>query len=651
MKFSYSLLKEFAPQLPPKKRLVEELNLKAFEAEVLEGDALDISLPANRYADAASHWGIAKEASAIFDTKISLPAGFGRAVNMPSGNNLLLIKVEDPGLCSRYDAVLLSLEKKSASPAWLKKRLETCGLRPISLIVDIMNYAMLETGQPLHAFDYDKIAGEGKSKKIIVRRAKAGERMEALDGKTYQLSAGDLVIADKDGILAIAGIKGGRKAEIDSSTRKIVIESANFLAPSVYSTSRRLNLVTDASARFSRDLSPELAEYGANRAAYLVKELAGGKVIDSLDYYPRAAKSEIIGFSAEKAASVLGVSIRKNEAAAILKKLGMAILTSKNKRFDFLVQTPVLRRDLQTMEDLIEEVGRIYGYDNIPSRPPHVSLKPAETDDILVAKRRTRDFLRNLGFSEIYSYSFFGRSSSDWIWSSSPKEKTLLEIQNPIASDKKYLRGELTSYMLAALQDNSRHFDELRIFEVGKVFSAAGERFHLTISFGSKDKAASPALKGVVNQLLLSFGITEIFFRPSGSESTLIEIDHNVVGRIGVVDGRDRRAVAELDLEEIKNASSEEFEYRALPKYPSISRDLSLEFDSAVPVGDVLEEINRAKAEHLWDVDVTDYYDQRRFTLRLVFQAWDKTLRDEEAEREAASIINQLKRKFSFAIR
>ncbi len=651
MKFSYSLIKEFVPQLPPKKKLVEELNLKAFEAEVLAGDALDISLPANRYADAASHWGIAKEAAAIFDLKVSLPAGFGRAVNLPSGNKLFSVKVEDPALCLRYDALLLSLEKKTASPSWLKKYLEACGLRPINLIVDIMNYAMLETGQPLHAFDYDKIAGDGRNKKIIIRRAKAGERMEGLDGKTYNLSAGDLVIADAEGILAIAGIKGGKRAEVDSSTKKIFIESANFSAPEVYATSKQLNLVTDASARFARDLSPELAEYGAARAAYLVKELSGGRVLDSFEYYPKAAKGEIIGFSVEKAASVLGVSVKKNESMAILKKLGMAILPSKNERFDFLVQTPVLRRDLQTTEDLIEEVGRIYGYNNIPSRPPHIYLKPAETDDILVAKRRARDFLRNLGFSEIYSYSFFDKPSSDWIWSSSPKEKTLLEIQNPIASDKKYLRGELTSYMLAALQDNSRHFDELPIFEVGKVFSAAGERFHLAIGFGSKDKPASAALKGVVNQLLLSFGITEIFFRPSGSGSTFIEIDHNVIGRVSVVDGKDQRAIAELDLEEIKNASSEEFEYRALPKYPSISRDLSLEFDNAVPVGDILEEINRAKVEHLWDVDVADYYDQRRFTLRLVFQAWDKTLRDEEAEREAASIINQLKRKFSFVIR
>ena len=651
MKFSYSLLKEFVPQLPPKKKVVEELNLKAFEAEVLAGDALDISLPANRYADAASHWGIAKEAAAIFDLKVSLPAGFGRAVNLPSGNKLFSVKVEDPALCLRYDALLLSLEKKTASPSRLKKYLEVCGLRSINLIVDIMNYAMLETGQPLHAFDYDKIAGEGKNKKIIIRRAKAGERMEALDGKTYDLSAGDLVIADAEGILAIAGIKGGKRAEVDSSTKKILVESANFSAPEVYATSRQLNLVTDASARFARDLSPELAEYGAARAAYLVKELSGGRVLDSFDYYPKAAKGEIIGFSVEKAASVLGAPIRKNESAAILKNLGMGILPSKNKRFDFLVQTPVLRRDLQTTEDLIEEVGRIYGYNNIPSRPPRVSLKPAEIDDILVAKRRARDFLRNLGFNEIYSYSFFDRLSSKWVWSSSPKEKLLLEIQNPISEDKKYLRADLTSYMVRALEDNSRSFPELRIFEVGKVFSAAGERFHLAIGFGSKDKPASSALKGVVNQLILSFGITEIFFRPLGSDSTLIEIDHNVVGRINVIDGKDQRAVAELDLEDVKNASSEEFEYRALPKYPSISRDLSLEFSEGVPIGDILEEINRAKSGHLWDVDVADYYDQRRFTLRLVFQARDKTLRDEDAEKEMAVIINQLKRKFDFIIR
>ncbi|MDE2144868.1 MAG: phenylalanine--tRNA ligase subunit beta [Patescibacteria group bacterium] len=649
MKFSYSLLKEFVPALPAKKKLAEELNLKSFETEIAGGDVLDISLPANRYSDAASHWGVAKEVSAIFGIKLNTPKGMGEIINLPEKNGLIGIKIEEPLLCPRYKAVLVTLDKKASSPAWIKKYLVSCGLRPISLVVDVMNYAMLETGQPLHAFDYDKLSARENKKTIIVRHALKNEKIETLDGKAFNLEKDDLVIADSSGALAIAGIKGGKKAEIDSSTKRIVIESANFDSSSVYSTSRRLNLLTDAAVRFSRNLSPALAEYGMNRAITLLKELARARVADSAEYYPKLESREIIGFSVSKLESLLGASVGKNEIVSILKKLGMNILPAKKTAFDFLVEPPAVRMDIETFEDLAEEVGRIYGYDRIKPKAPVVAIKPAEFDEFVIAKDRCRDFLLNLGFNEIYSYSFTDKPTSQWIWSSFKKDRTLIELQNPIAEDKKYLRGELTGRVLEAIKDNSRSFDEVRVFEIGKVFSEGGEKGRLAIGFGSKTGSFT-AVKGVVDRLLRSFGITDIFFRPDGTETVLVESDHNVIGQI-VIKDNNRRSVAELDLDEVKTLSLEEFEYRPLPKYPSIVRDLSVEFGDIVAVGEVLDVINQAKAPHLWDVDVADYYDQRHITLRFVFQADDRTLKDSEVDDEMFIIIEKLKNEFSLTVR
>ncbi len=649
MKFSYSLIKEFVPELPSKKRLIEELNLKSFEAEDIGGDALDISLPANRYSDAASHWGIAKEVSAIFGLRIKTVKGVEKAVNLPEKKGFISVKVERADLCPRYKAALLFLEEKSSSPVWMKNRLIACGLRPINLIVDIMNYAMLETGQPLHAFDYDKLAGE-KKKAIIVRAAGRGEKMETLDGKILVLTNEDLVIADHLSVLAVAGIKGGKRAEIDGFTKKIVIESADFNSTAIYKTTRRLNLITDASLRFSRNLSPELAEYGLNRAVILLEELAGVKFIDSAESYPKPESGEIIGFSTGKLNSLLGTEISKNESVSILKKLGMGILPPRpGKKFDFLVRPPAVRMDIGTFEDLAEEVGRIYGYDRIKEKAPVIAIKPGELDDSVSAKKKCRDILVNLGFSEIYSYSFFSKPFSKWIWSSSPKEKELLEIQNPIAEDKKYLRGELLSGIIKALDHNSRNLAEARVFEIGRIFNADGEKIRIAMGINSRNSSVA-AVKGAVDKLLRGFGITDIFFRPNEAGSVLVESDHNVIGQI-VPGGNDRRSVAELDLEEIVKFSSEEFEYKPLPRYPSIVRDLSLEFDNDVQVGDVLEAVNRAKTRYLWDVDIADYYDARHITLRLVFQADDRTLKDSEADAELSAVLNELKNIFALNVR
>ncbi|MCL5006828.1 MAG: phenylalanine--tRNA ligase subunit beta [Patescibacteria group bacterium] len=658
MKFSYSLIKKFIPQVPAKKKFVAEFNLKAFETEDAGGDVLDISLPANRYSDAASHWGIAKEASAIFQKKIVLPKGLSLSVNMPEGNGLVGVRVENPADCPRYEAVVLQLDgKKHSSPVWLKKTLIACGLRPISLVVDIMNYVMLEVGQPLHAFDYDKVAG-GRKKNIVVRLARSGEKAGTLDGKICDLTSADLVIADADGFLAIAGIKGGKKAEVDGSTKRIIVESANFDQARIYATSKKTGILTDASARFSRNLSPELAEYGANRAVVLLKELAGARVIDSTDYYPRPIGKEIIGFNLEKMSGILGADLPRKEVVSILKGLGMSVLTagkSAEGRFDFLVEIPTIRRDVQSFEDLTEEVGRIYGYNNIKPEAPRISVKPAEVDDAFVTREKCRDFLLNLGFSEIYSYSFFGRPESEWLFGGAGERK-LIELQNPIAEDKRYLRGELISGIIQALDGNLRHYGEVRVFEVGKVFGRAGEKNHLAFGVAAKPGLAtknwSPAaaLRGVAEQLLRSLGITDLFFRPWGADTLLLESDHKVVGRITVYHGGQRGA-GELDLDAVRIFSSEEFEYYPLPKYPSITRDLSLEFQGDVLVGEVLETINQAKVPHLWDVDVADYYDARRVTLRLVFQATDRTMKDAEADAELAGIVNKLKERFSFMVR
>jgi len=301
------------PNLPAKKRVADELALKSFEVDGIEGDALDIKINSNRWSDAASHIGIAREAAAIFNSR-SIPVKVFNLKKIKKGLGVRLNKDSD---CYRYMGCKIELAKKGITPSWMKKYLRVCGLRSISPIVDILNYVMIEVGQPMHAFDAEKVKGD-----IIVRKAKKGEKIITIDGEEHKLSSSDTVIADEEKLLAIAGIKGGKSAEITAKTKKVILEAANFDSVSVYKTSRDIKLDTDASRRYGHGMSSEKAYLGMGRALKLLEQICFAKPVSITDVHETREPRKFIKFDSDKFESITGVKVSKVQAIGILKKLG-----------------------------------------------------------------------------------------------------------------------------------------------------------------------------------------------------------------------------------------------------------------------------------------------------------------------------------------
>jgi len=645
MKFSYPLLKKLSPKLPDRAKFVEQFNLRAFEAEAVGDDTVEISIPANRYSDAASHWGIAKVAGAIFGGQVK---DFSKIKPKKAEiKTSPLIEIESKKRNSRYIGRYFELGRIPSSPAWLRETLIACGLRPINAVVDIMNYVMLETGQPLHAFDSEKIEGA-----IHIRLAGKGEEIKTIDGGDYKLSSEDLVIADKKGPLAIAGIKGGKRAEVVGYTKKIIVESANFEPSGIYKGSRSLNLFTDASSRFSHGLKPMLAEIAMNRATELLKEICGARLGGQTDLnYARRGKT-VLKFDIKAFNKLTGLDLKEKEALDYLRRAGFII---KGK----MAEAPPLRSDIERFEDLAEEIVNLYGYDKLPATPPRVTMLSAWNEDQVMVKDKSRVILKGFGLSEVYNYSFVSRK--DLTEYADPKWWGAVTLRNPISADFQYLRPSLVCGMIKNGEDNLRFYDTVRIFEVGKVFSdrdgKLDEKIALGILLAAKKGSNFLELKGLADQLLRGLGLMEFSFveetwdmkyYEEGSYSR-IESEHHVVGRLGIVKDEPSFAFAEFYLDELTPLIAKEKEYLPLSKYPAVERDISVAVDQAVRVGD-LQGFIENESRLLEDVDLVDWFDdenkvgagKKSLTFRLRFQSDDRTLTDEEVSKEMEKIVSAL---------
>ncbi|MFH1694543.1 MAG: phenylalanine--tRNA ligase subunit beta, partial [Patescibacteria group bacterium] len=626
-------IKRLVPDVDSKTKMVEELTMRAYESEDIVGNTFDSEIPHNRYADSASHLGVAREYSIITGKKLSEPKMASVFPSRPKG--LVDIKIVDKDDCPRYGACVFELGERDKTPSWMVQILTDCGLRPINPIVDVLNYVMLEIGQPMHAFDADKLKGA-----IQVRRAKAGEKITTIDEQDFKLTKDDIVIADSKQAQAIAGIKGGKSAEVSSETKRIVVESANFDQVAIYRTSRRLDLVTDASIRFAHGLSPELVEMGLNRAKVLLEEIAGVKLVDCLDVYPNKQSKKIIGFDVDKFNSLTGLQFKSDEAWEYLKKLGFKkiALKSKSKRDEFMVEVPPLRRDVEIFEDLVEEIVRLYGINDLEAQPPHISIAPAKEQDITLFKDQLRRILTNIGYTEVYNYIFAEKG-----------DELSYEFEKPLAEDKKYLRKSIADNLGKNLKENSKSFKDIRIFEIGSVFDKnIGERFALGIGMKSKPESSFLELKGTVEQLLNGLGLIGYSLVPDKNE-LIIKVGDKKIGRIWHI-GKDG-ALAELEAEELMELEQGEREYQPISKYPAVMRDISLSLRKEVSVGEILQEIELANVKDVVDVDLIDYYDTKHLTFRIVFQSDERTLKDSEVTEEFNKIVSHLKKKIPFEIR
>ncbi len=681
MNFSYNWLQSFFQRkLPKPEKLAEILTLHFAEVEEVKNPPagggrdfiLSIDVRPNRAGDCFSHSGVAREIAAILGLPYKEPpANYKEAKNLKS-KDFISVEVKDKNACPRYTAKVISDVKVASSPQWLRQRLIICGLRPINNIVDIANYVMLETGQPLHAFDGEKLVGspEGVAprpygvKKIVVRFAENQEKIVTLDEQKFNLDPDILVIADERNPVAIAGIKGGKLPEILKSTKVVVVESANFASQTVRKGSKKLNLKTDASIRFEHGIDPNLTELAINRAAYLIEKIARGKAAEgSVDVYPQKILPKIIRLDLNYVESLLGVKITEKEIKNILSKLSFKTKKGKGKFLN--VEVPTRRIDVSLSEDLIEDIGRIYGYEKINAVFPISVLIPPKRNLDIFWEYVAKAALKEAGFNEVYNYSFLGEKEASLF--EYPK-KDLIELENPLSSEQKYLRVSLIPNLLKNVEKNFRQFPDVRIFELGKIFKNPKIEKRMLTGLISGD--AFYQLKGAVDTLLNGLGIGDIWFdtyKPTPENSKLsiwhpqrtaeIKIAGQEIGFLGEISPRilsglnipQKVVLFDIDFEKLSRSVSEEHEYRPISKFPSAIRDVAILVPRQIRVEEVLNKIEEAGGLLIRDVDLFDIYEgeglpdnKKNLAFHIIFQAEDRTLSSNEIDKIQQKIIKVL---------
>ena len=642
------------------------------------GDAiLDLDITPNR-PDCLSIIGIAWEVAALTGEPAHIPDvlydELGDAIEQSAS-----VEIVDPDLCPRYCASLLTGVKIGPSPPWMEQRLLACGMRPINNIVDVTNYVMLEYGQPLHAFDYEKLS----QRRIIVRLAENGERLTTIDDIERELTGDMLVIADADGPVAIAGVMGGAASEVTEETTSILIESANFNAASLRRTSTRLKLRSEASLRFEKGLSPELPMPALRRATQLMAELSGSKIAKGIiDVYPVKRKTKPVSLTTKRVERVLGTNIGLKEMERVLSSLGF--VCHPIYRDEISVDIPYWRTDIRLADDLVEELARVIGYDEIPTTLPSGALPKREPDPMRALRERVSDILVGCGMQEIITYSL---TSLEALHKAVPSlALTPLKVANRITSEQEYLRTTLRPGLLQALSTNEKHDeDSIRLFEVGKVYLPREEDLPQEL-FMLAGLLSGPRVdrswhgegqtldffdaKGIIQVLFGNLGVAATF-EPmeedafSAGRIARIVVGSDAVGIIGELHPRvaerfdiSSRSIYlfEIDLEKLLPITMAPHKYRPIPKFPATIRDIAVVLDKEVPskkVQDILENYPLVAEVTLFDVYIGDQVPQGKKSLafRIAYQSPSRTLTDDEVNKEQEKILDRLHRDLGATLR
>ena len=658
------------------------------------GDAvLDVNVTPNR-PDATSHVGVARDVAALVGRPLSLPA-----VEIPAAGAPFPVSVTVEDGCPRYVALIVETVTVGPSPAWLAARLAAVGVRSVNNVVDVTNYVLHETGQPLHAFDLDRLAGKpGAGPEIIVRRSRAGERIETLDHVTRDLPENTLVIADADAPVAIAGVMGGAGSEVTATTTRVVIESAVFDAASVRRASKRLGLSTDASYRFERGVDETGCLRAAARAAALLAEVAGGTVapgvadVVSRPYTPRTTTLRL-----SRVARILGVAVPADEALRLLAAIGFET-TPAGDGDTFSVVIPPWRPDVAREIDVVEEVARLVGLDRLPAvTSVPVALAPVPESPLAGVLDRARRRLAVLGFHDLATNSLVSAATAaayaDASWTG--QERAVVETLNPISQEMAALRPSLLPGLVqAAAYNAARGADALRLVDVGHVYAraAAGEATAVdghfespTVAlamFGTAERQAwdRPGraadfydLKGVVLDLLADAGVTDVeeTAEPAPSASTAYRLVLSAGGvRLGAVGRlsdalaaaaglRGELFVAELDGPAVTAAAARgaAVRYAPISRHPAVGRDVAVVVPDGTAAGPLLATIRAAGRPLLTDARLFDVYRGDRIAagtqslaFALTFSA-DRTLRDAEVDGRVRRVVAALEREHGAALR
>lgn len=647
----------------------------------------DLEITPNR-PDLNSVIGIAREIGAVTGNPLRIPEiKLPASADAPAVSGFVDVRIEDAELCPRYTARLVRGVKVGPSPAWLKQTLENAGIRSISNVVDVTNFVMMEIGQPLHAFDYHLLSRKDGADKpvIVVRRAGEGEKFTTLDGQQRALTASMLVIADETKAVALAGIMGGQNSEIKDTTVDVLIESAYFKPQSIRATSKKLELRSDASYRFERGADLGISDWASRRAAQLILETAGGQLAEGVvDAYPKPFAPKTISLRHAKCDQLLGIALAPQVQDEYLKRLDLEPVSS-NGDVSSEFRIPSFRVDLKREIDLIEEVGRLYGVDKIPSRTPAAFTGANAYDSIHDQIAEARRILIGLGLDETQGQTLIADAAAKVAGTSD----TTAPLQNPLSADMNVLRPSLLPGLLDAFQRNAnRKTADLALFEIGRTFGTAGQgireerRLAVAITglrnpafWSGADRDAKmdvSDLKGILEEFLEFFGLRGIgYLRAEGPqglflESANITLGKNTIGQFGQLlpaiakkfDLRDPVLLAELNLDQLLARRNTAKSFKALPQFPSIRRDVAMIVPESVTHDAVLSVVKQTKPMNLEKVDLFDVFrgknvpeGQKSMAYAFTYRNVEKTLTDTEVNAAHDKLVEQLKQKLQAVIR
>jgi phenylalanyl-tRNA synthetase beta chain len=630
----------------------------------------DVEVTTNR-PDAMNHRGLAREAAVATGATL-LPLEFELEESDEDAAELAAVEISNDAACSRYVARVIRGVTVGESPEWMSRRLLNCGVRPINVVVDATNYVLLELGQPLHAFDLETVRG----RRIIVRPAIDGEKLTTLDGEERELDPSVLVIADGEGVVALAGIMGGADSEIGNDTTNVLLESAHFDALSVRRTSRRLGMHTEASHRFERGTDPEMAAVACDRAAALIAELGGGRVCRGrIDVCPRSRQTRRMEFSIAALSAFTGLEIPAERVLEILTGLEFAPQVDGDV---VQVSVPSFRVDIDRIPDLYEEVIRHVGYGPVPSELPILPTNPGRRNSNWELIDRARDAAVSVGLVEVMTWSFIDPETDELVATQPLCPGPPLPLDNPLAQTQAVMRRSLLPGLLAAANANFNQGQRtLAVFEQGRVFSLVDQRplererigVLLADEVGGREERFD-RLKGIVNAMVERIGLPALSWKRGGAPwldegagAELQTADGTTIGLAGILsrelaerwDLRHEVAVAELDLERATEPPLSKF--RPLHRHPPVVVDVTVEHPADLSYADLEGTVSDLASEWVEELSlVVRYRDESvlaggvRTTLRLVYRHADRSLTQEEVNEAHERLRRGLVEKLGVAL-
>ncbi len=638
----------------------------AIELLGLHDVVFEYEITSNR-VDCFGVTGIAREAAATFGKKF-VPPVVTETGNDEDVNDYIKVEVKNPELCPRYTARVVKNIKLAPSPEWMQRRLASVGIRPINNIVDITNYVMEEFAQPMHAYDLDTI----EDRKIVVRKAENGEKFVTLDGQERELDDTMLMICDGKKAIGLAGIMGGENSMITDDVKTMLFEAATFDGTNIRLTGKKLGMRTDAQAKFEKGLDPNNAIDAMNRACQLIEELGAGEVVGgTVDFYPVKKEPIEIPYDAAKINALLGTDISEEQMIKYFETIDLAVDSARK-----VVIVPTWRQDLERMADLAEEVARFYGYDKIPMTLPKSSATAGGLSDKLKNEKIARTVVEGYGFCEGMTYSFESPKIYDKLnLAEDDMLRQSIRITNPLGEDYSVMRTSALGGMLTSLATNyNRRNKNVRLYELANVYipkalpltELPDERTQLTLGmYGDGDFFT---IKGVIEELFARLGLREraeyvadagkTFLHP-GRQANVV-YNGQVVAYLGEVHPLvqknfaigERAYIAVVDMKSVMELSVSDVKYEGIPKFPAMTRDISLSMKKEVTAGEIEEVIRKKGGKLLESYELFDVYEgsqilqgYKSMAYKVVFRASDRTLTDEEVNNVMDKIINALSEK------